>query len=72
VLALEVARANLANMPLVISIFNEKGKSGLMDALKEKGLFVDPRQIMREISASFPEDLQSFPHKLKDLFLGLT
>jgi cytidylate kinase len=52
----------------MIDLFNNKGREAVLNKLKKSGLFFTPKDIIRDISITYPEEVSQFPDHIKKIF----
>lgn len=55
-----------------VNLFLKSGKEKYVEKLIRKGLYQEGKSMIKEIAATFPEDIKSFPENIQNIFLGLT
>jgi len=60
----------LSKIDKEVDLFWAKGKDYLLEYLKKQDLYYDPKEIIRDITKEFPEDIIKFPSKVQAIFLG--
>ncbi|WKZ28128.1 MAG: hypothetical protein QY330_00775 [Candidatus Dojkabacteria bacterium] len=56
----------------ILKKYHKKTKAKIKEDLDKAGLSYTETEIMTDIAKTFPEDIQSFPKEVQNLFLGLT
>ncbi len=56
----------------LVELFLKQGKTVLINNLKKKNLYIEPKLIMQDIAKTFPEDITQYPENIKNIFLGIS
>ena len=59
------------SIDIYTDLFINKGKKHMIGLLEEDGLSNNPSDIITEITKLFPEDVNSFPDNIKNLFFKI-
>lgn len=58
-------------IPEIATKYKEKGKVSFKNELKKLELFLEPQEVLYDITKEFPEDIQQYPDKIKNIFLDI-
>ena len=67
----EYWRNIMAQSQILVAKFWKQGKDSFKQVLKKKGLLIDAHEVLHDITKQFPEDVQQYPEKIRNIFLGI-